>query len=149
MNRRTRLVLLIVGLAVALYGVLTVVIESDEDAIKRVTNACRVAFLSGDAVGLRVHLAEDAAYVRGVREESLSSLVEQRLAREAERVADIALTLREIEVDGDDARATWRVAVRMKPRRREPIPRGSFDVRVDYRREPEDWKVTRLEIRSL
>jgi hypothetical protein len=149
MNRRARLVLLIVGLVVATYVVLTVVIESDTDAIKRVTNSCRVAFLSGDVEGIRVHLADEAVYARGVVEESLSSVVEQRLAREGKRVADIALTLREIEVDGDDARATWRVAVRLRPRRREPIPRGSFDVRVEYRREPEDWKVTRVEMIRL
>ena len=74
MNRRAKLVLLLVGLVVALFVGLSVILESDEDAIKRVTNSCRIAFLDNDAEGVLEHLAADAVYGQGVREEDLSSI---------------------------------------------------------------------------
>ena len=53
MNRRAKLVLLLVGLVVALFVGLSLILESDEDAIKRVTNSCRIAFLGNDAAEIR------------------------------------------------------------------------------------------------
>jgi len=146
MNRRVKVVLVLVGLAVALAVGLAAIIETDEEAIERVTNSCRNAFLERDAEAILAHLTTDAVYVQRTREEPLSSEVKRRLEQDRRRVDNVSLSLREIEVDGDDARATWRVMVRLD--RTEGFPMFRFDARVDYRREADGWKIRRAELAS-
>jgi ketosteroid isomerase-like protein len=144
MNRRAKLVLALVGLVVALIAGLSAIIETDGEAIERVTNACRLGMLDGDVEAILDHVTDDAVYVRQKRTRSLATEVRERVERLRKRVGNITLSLRSIEVDGDDAHATWQVFVRMRPG--EEFPMGRFDVRVGYRREPSDWKVTRVEL---
>jgi hypothetical protein len=62
----------------------------------------------------------------------------------AGRVRAIALSLREIEIDGDDAQVVWRVTATVRRKRQMPFRR--FDMRVEYRRESEVWKIRLVEI---
>jgi ketosteroid isomerase-like protein len=138
------MVLVLVGGVVALIVGLSALFESDEEAIERVTNACRLAVLDGNVEAVFDRLTDDAVYVHGKRERPLATEVRERVAQVQRRANNISLTLRRIEVDGDDARATWQVFVRMRPGERFPV--GRFDVRVGYRRGPSDWKVARVEM---
>jgi len=144
MNRRAKTVLALVGLVVALIVGLSAIIETDGEAIERVTNACRLGVLGGDVDAVLTHMTDDAVYVRQKRTRPLATEVRERMKRLRKRVGKISLRLRSIEVDGDDAHATWQVFVRMRPG--ENFPLGRFDVRVGYRREPSDWKVARVEL---
>ena len=135
---------MLVGLVVALIVGLSAIIETDEEAIERVTNACRLGMLGGDADAILDRVTDDALYIRQKRTKPLAPEVRERVDELRKRIGNISLSLRRIEVDGDDAHATWQVIVRMRPR--EGLPLVRFDVRVGYRREPSDWKVTRVEL---
>ncbi|MEN8149501.1 MAG: nuclear transport factor 2 family protein [Planctomycetota bacterium] len=145
MDGRVKLVLALMALVVALIVGLAALIETDAEAIRRVTNDCRRAFLDGDVEEILVHLASEAEYVERGRKEPLASSVRERVKQERRRIKGISLRLRDdIEVDGDVAHATWQGFVRMRPRER--IPAGRFVVRVEYRRESDAWKVRRVEL---
>ena len=146
MNRRAKLVLVLIGLVAALAVGLSALIETDGEAIERVTNACRLGLLGGDVDAILARMTDDAVYARGKHEKTLATEVQERVAQLRRKIARISLSLREIQIDGDDARATWQVFVRMRPGEDFPMGRYGVRVRVEYRREPSDWKVRRVEV---
>ena len=145
MDGRVKLVLASIALVVVLIVGLAALIETDAEAIRRVTNDCRLAFLDGDVEEILGHLTGDAAFEERGRKEPLALEVRGRVKQVGRRVAGISLRLRDdIEVDGDVARATWKGFVRLRPG--EQFPGGRFAVRVEYRRESDQWKVCRVEM---
>ena len=59
--RSSRTWLLLVGAVIALaIGVVSWLVETDEEAIERIAEECRMAFLAGDADRILGHLAEGA-----------------------------------------------------------------------------------------
>lgn len=144
MSRTTRGVLFLVVVIVGVIVGLKAIIETDEEAIERVTNACRAAFLERNVDGILTNLATDAVFRDGNRNRPLSDETRVRVEQVGKRVQAISLNLREIEIDGDEARALWRVNVRL--RRKGGVPFGRFDMRAEYRRESEVWKIRLVEI---
>jgi ketosteroid isomerase-like protein len=145
MNGRVKLVLVLVALVVVAIVGLAALIETDAEAIRRVTNDCRLAFLDGNVEEILVHLADDATFDVRARKDPLDAEVRRRVEQARGRVMGISLSLRDdIEVDGDVATATWQSFVRMRPG--EQFPAGRFTVRVEYRRESDLWKVRRVEM---
>jgi ketosteroid isomerase-like protein len=145
MSRTTRAVLGLVVLIVGVIVGLKAIIETDEEAIERVTNACRAAFLERNVDGILANLTADAVFRDGNRNRSLADEAGARVEQVGRRVESISLNLREIEIDGDDARALWRVNVRLR-RKGQGVPFGRFDLRAEYRRESEVWKIRHVEI---
>ncbi|MHC5012342.1 MAG: hypothetical protein ACYTG6_15595, partial [Planctomycetota bacterium] len=72
MSRTTRAVLGLVVLIVGVIVGLKAIIETDEEAIERVTNACRAAFLERNVDGILANLTADAVFRDGNRNRSLA-----------------------------------------------------------------------------
>ena len=144
MSKRT-LVLVLIGLVPIAVGLFAYFHESDEDAIERVAEICRQAFLDGDADRIVAHLTEDAECAGLVGSGPLAPAVQRRVDQVSGGLGKLDLSLREIVVDGEDARGVWLVKGRLK----EPHVYGDRVVvraRVDFRKGPAGWLVRRVDI---
>ena len=133
-------------MAAVLGSLIAFLIETDEEAIERVTEECRAAFLAGDESAV-LGLIDPGASAGGlIGKGPLARKFAEWSAESRRRVAGATLSLREIEVNGEDARADWLVTVRMKEE--EAIPFFRVRARIEYRRHPEGWRILHVEIRS-
>ena len=144
MNRRT-LVLVLLGLIPIVVGLIAFLHESEEDAIERVAEICRQALLDGDAERILAHLEEDAKGAGLVGSGPLAPAVKRWLDQVKGGLRELDLSLREIVVDGEDARGVWLVKGRLK-RSHEWGGRVVVEARVDFHRSPAGWLVRRVEI---
>ena len=133
-----------VGAAFVLGSLIAVLVETDEEAIERVTEECREAFLAGDADALIARSTTDATVSGLAGRGPLAESAREWVTRAGRRVAGATLSLRVIEVDGDDGRAEWLATVRMRDS--EMVPFARLTVRIDYRRGPEGWRIRHVEI---
>jgi hypothetical protein len=144
MRRRT-LVLILVALTPVVIGLVAYLHESDEDAIEKVAEDCRQAILAGDAERMLKHLEEGAEYAGIMGSGPLTPAVKRRVDRETGGLRKLDLSLREIVVDGEDARGEW--LVKGDPRETgELVYPLVVLVRVDFHRSPAGWLVRRVEI---
>jgi hypothetical protein len=144
MRRRT-LVLILVALTPVVIGLVAYLHESDEDAIEKVAEDCRQAILAGDAERMLKHLEEGAEYAGIMGSGPLTPAVRRRVDRETGGLRKLDLSLREIVVDGEDARGVWLA----KGNLRESQDWGDrmvVLVRVEFHRSPAGWLIRRVEI---
>ncbi len=145
MSKRT-LVLVLVGLASIIVGLVAYLHESDEDAIERVAESCRRALLDGDVERILAHLEDEAEGAGLVGSGPLAPAVKRWVDQVSGGLGKLDLSLREIVVDGEDARGVWLVKGRLK---RSHEWGGSLVVvtaRVDFHRSPAGWLVRRVDI---
>ncbi len=144
MSRRT-LVLVLGALIPIVVGLVAYLQESEEEAIERVAETCRRAVLDGDAKSVLAHLEDDAEGAGLVGSGPLVPAVKRWVGQELGRLRKLDLSLRELVVDGEDARGVWLVKARMK----RPHDWGDlmiFEARVEFHRSPAGWLVRRVEI---
>jgi hypothetical protein len=146
MSRRT-LVLVLIGLVPIAVGLCAYLHESEEEAIERVAEICRQALLDGDADRIVAHLTEDAEVAGLMGSGLLASGLSRRVDQASGRLRKLDLSLRDMVVDGENARGVWLV---------KGLLRSSEDwgdrvvvvARVDFRQSPAGWLVRRVEIAS-
>lgn len=144
MNRGKRIALLLaVGLPV-LIGGLAWLITTDREAIERLTDEVREAFLAGDADAAVARLAPGATIGGRLPEGPLEPVVRRYVSLAAERAAKIGLNLRRIEVDEDRAEAVWMVVVTLRDDDGPPLVR--LDLRIRYAREADGWRIAHLSV---
>ena len=144
MSRRT-LVLVLVALIPIVVGLVAYLYESEEDAIERVAEICRLAVLDGDAELILAHLEESAEGAGLVGSGPLVPAVKRWVNQELGGLRKLDLSLRELVVDGEDARGVWLVKARLK----RPHAWGELVVvkaRVEFHRGPAGWLVRRVDI---
>lgn len=146
MSKRT-LVLVLVGLTPIIVGLVAYLHESDEEAIERVAENCRQAMLAGDADRILAHLEEGAEGAGLVGSGPLAPAVLRWVDQVSGGLRELDLGLREIVVDGEDARGVWLVKGRLK----DPHLYGdrvAVIARVEFHRSPAGWLVRKVEIAS-
>jgi len=146
MSKRT-LVLVLVGLTPIVVGLFVFLHESEEDAIERVAEDCRRALLDGDAERILAHLEEGAEGAGLVGSGPLAPAVKRWVNQVSGGLRKLDLSLREIVVDGEDARGVWLVKGRLK----DPHLYGdrvAVIARVDFHRSPAGWLVRKVDIAS-
>jgi hypothetical protein len=144
MRRRT-LVLILVALTPVVIGLVAYLHESDEDAIEKVAEDCRQAILARDVERVLAHLEENAELAGLVGSGPLAPVVKRRAGQKKGGLRKLDLSLREIVVDGEDARGVWLA----KGNLRESQDWGDRVLalaRVDFHRSPAGWLVRRVEI---
>jgi hypothetical protein len=150
MGRRTQIVLAVIGAVSLLVGVLAHFIETDEEAIERITEECRDAFLDGDADAIVAHLDAEATGNVRIDRGPLAELARRVVASHGERVRRIEFVRREIQVEGDEAQGRWLAWVTLnRGSRRHGPPGGVFKVQamIDFRRGPDDrWRIWKVDV---
>jgi ketosteroid isomerase-like protein len=126
-----------------LAGIVAWLVETDEEAIERVTEECRRAILRSDASAVLSRLTPDATGEGYVGKGPLAPRGTHWIDQAKGRLRDVSLSLRTIEVEGDGARAVWAVQVRTRGREYPRIVR--LLLTVDYRREPDGWRIARAD----
>ena len=147
MGRKVQVVLaLIVALGV-LVGVVAYVVETDEEAIVRITEECRDAFLDGDADRILAHLDPEATGSVRIGRGSLAENARRAVREYSRRVTAIEFVRKEIRIDGDKAEGRWLAWVKLKDAA-PGIEVGVFKLsaRIEYRRSAEGWRILRLEV---
>ncbi len=146
MRRRTFLVLLGLAAVPALVGGIAALVETDAEAIERLTGDCRTAFLAGKAGRILAFLAEDAEAEGAAGRGPLAPKVRPWVDRMKGRLQRIALDRRKIVVRGEDAEAEWTVTVHLRPGGEWPYPLVRMTARVGYRRGPSGWRIRKVGI---
>lgn len=114
MTRRTKAWIAIGAAVLFTAAVITrMLVTTDEERIERLTMACRAAMLAGDAEAVRELLTEDATGGGWIGSGPLAPRIDGWADQAKRRVRDADLELREVEVEGDEARATARATVRL------------------------------------
>ena len=142
MGRRKRIVIAVVAALPVLIGVIAWLVETDQEAIERMTDECRRDLLRGDVEAVTSRLAEEAEGDGYIGTGPLAPRVRYWADQTKERLRDLSLSLRKIVVEGDGARAEWAVRADLKG------VHGyhgqvRFLVRLEYRRGPNGWLITR------
>lgn len=123
-----------------LIGVVAWLVETDEEAIERVTDEARRALLAGETETVTGLLTPDATSDGWAGRGPLVPRVAYWTDQARRRLARMTLSLRKIEVEGDGAHAEWAVQARLKHREMPRIFRCLL--RLDYRRTPEGWRIS-------
>jgi len=142
MGRRKRLVIAVVVALPVLIGVVAWLVETDREAIERMTDECRRALLRGDVDAVASRLAEDAVGEGYIGTGPLAARVDHWADQAKDRLDDLSLSLRKIVVEGDGAQAEWAVRADLKGVHGR-YGQVRFLVRLEYRREPDGWRITR------
>ncbi|MHC4473799.1 MAG: YybH family protein [Planctomycetota bacterium] len=145
MGRRTQLALAVIAGVSLLVGVLAHVIETDEEAIERITEDCRDAFLAGDVDRILAHLDPEATGSIRIGRGKLADLVRSVVERHSGRVRGIVFARSEIRVDGDDAQGRWLAWVTLKRSSGHTAGVFKLQVEIEYRRGPDGWRIRRVE----
>lgn len=140
MGRRTRIAIALVAALPVLIGVVAWLVETDEEAIERVTDEARRALVAGEQDPVIALLTPDAAGEGRIGRGPLGPRVAYWTDQARRRLEDLTLSLRTIEVEGNDARAEWAVQARLK--HGEMPRRFRFLLRLDYRRTPAGWRIS-------
>lgn len=143
MGRRKRIVIAVVAALPVLIGVVAWLVETDQEAIERMTDECRRALLRGDVEAVTSRLAEQAEGDGYIGSGPLAPRVRYWADQAKERLGDLTLSLRKIVVEGDGARAEWAVRADGLKRAHGHREQVRFLVRLEYRRGPDGWLITR------
>ena len=147
MRRKVRVVLAVIVAVAIGAGVLAHFIETDEEAIERITLDCRDAFLAGDVDRILAHLEPEATGTGWLGRGSLADGARRAVERYSSKVTAIEFARKEIRVDGEDAEGRWVAWVKI-----EDVAPGQVigvvkvNARVDYRRGANGWRIRRVEV---
>ncbi len=145
MRSRKTLVLLLIALVPAVAGVLCFLIETDAEAIERIVEDCRRAFLAGDVDRILAFVADDATAAGWVGEGPLAPRVKEWVDRNSRRLTGLTVRRREIVVEGDAARSDWIVTVTTRHGGGLGLPRFQVRIAAEFHRGPDGFKVRRAE----
>ena len=140
MSRKTWILVLVALVPVAA-GVGGYLIETDAEAIARVADECRMAFLAGDAERVLAHIEEDAVGDGLAGRGPLRETVRTWVNRASGRLGHLSLDRGKIVVDGEEARGEWIVTARGRDGMR-----GRIWLEIDFRRGPAGWRVRRMDV---
>jgi ketosteroid isomerase-like protein len=147
MSRKVLVVLAVIVAVAVGVGLLAYVIETDEEAIERITLECRDAFLAGDVDRILAHLEPEATGTGWLGRGSLADGARRAVERYSSKVTAIEFARKEIRVDGEEAEGSWLAWVKI----RDVAPGQAIGVmkvkaRVEYRRGADGWRIRRVEV---
>ena len=144
MGRKKAILLAVFALIPLTVGVVAHLIETDEEQIERVLDEAVRAAIAGDAERVFPRLTQDATVGGWISEGELLPRLRDLVGRAHRDVESATLDLERLEVDGDDARGTWKGGARL--RRGGLYGRALFEAAIEFRRSGDDWLIRRVVI---
>jgi hypothetical protein len=143
MRSRKTVLLIVLAFVPAVVGVVSYLIETDQEAIERIVEEARRAFLSGDADRILKNLADGATAGGLIGNGPLAPEVVRWVGQERRRFADVSVRRREVVVEGDLAKGEWLVSATLRHGHGDDWPRASYQavVAVEFERGPDGFRI--------